>query len=106
MSKVLDILGSDGEVVGYGVRCPACDAEDRGHMHVFYRGSEGRQGWSFDGDYANPTFSPSMLARANYGPENTPHVCHSFVRGGKIQYLNDCTHAMRGQTVELPPWED
>lgn len=31
-----------------------------------------------------------------------PAVCHSFVRDGRIQFLADCTHAMAGQTVDLP----
>lgn len=30
-----------------------------------------------------------------------PHVCHSFVRDGRIEFLSDCTHALAGQTVEL-----
>lgn len=33
--------------------------------------------------------------------EPKPKVCHSFVRNGKIEYLNDCTHELAGQTVEL-----
>lgn len=28
--------------------------------------------------------------------------CHSFVTNGKIQFLNDCTHDLKGQTIELP----
>lgn len=28
-------------------------------------------------------------------------VCHSFVRGGLIEYLPDSTHALRGTTVAL-----
>lgn len=29
-------------------------------------------------------------------------VCHSYVRGGTIEFLDDCTHELRGQTVSLP----
>lgn len=29
------------------------------------------------------------------------HRCHSFVRDGKIQFLNDCTHELAGKTVEM-----
>jgi hypothetical protein len=36
----------------------------------------------------------------------TERVCHSFVTDGKIQFLGDCTHALAGQTVELPEQED
>lgn len=31
-------------------------------------------------------------------------VCHSFVVDGSIQFLADCTHALAGQTVPIPPW--
>ena len=31
-------------------------------------------------------------------------VCHSFVTDGLIQFLGDCTHALAGQTVDMPPW--
>jgi hypothetical protein len=36
------------------------------------------------------------------GDERKTFVCHSFVTDGRIQYLGDCTHAMAGQTVDLP----
>lgn len=71
-----------------------------------------------------PTFTPSILIRSgHYAADfkqggdcwctyNKKHpdkpasftcgVCHSFVTDGKIQYLGDCTHALAGQTVELP----
>lgn len=29
-------------------------------------------------------------------------VCHSFVTAGRIEFLPDCTHALAGQTVDLP----
>ena len=29
-------------------------------------------------------------------------VCHTFVTDGRIQFLSDCTHALAGQTVDLP----
>lgn len=28
--------------------------------------------------------------------------CHSFIEGGRIRFLSDCSHALAGQTVELP----
>lgn len=33
-------------------------------------------------------------------------LCHSFVTDGKIQFLNDCFHSLKGQTVDLPDWEE
>jgi hypothetical protein len=36
--------------------------------------------------------------------KETLEVCHSFVSEGVIQFLDDCTHSLVGQSVELPPW--
>jgi hypothetical protein len=33
-------------------------------------------------------------------------ICHCFIRDGQIQFLLDCTHALAGQTVPLPPIDD
>lgn len=69
--------------------CPAC-----GHAHAM----DSR--WTFNGDFEKPTLSPSYLA---YGSKTTPR-CHCFVTNGQIRYLNDCTHELRGQTVEMVDW--
>ena len=54
--------------------------------------------WTFNGDKEKPTFSPSLLVK--YGAK-VKHVCHSFVRDGNIQYLNDCTHKLAGKTIPI-----
>lgn len=65
--------------------------------------------WSFDDNFASPTFEPSVLIR--WGKQADPKgdwpeggVCHYFIRGGKIQFCSDSTHALSGQTVDLPEW--
>jgi len=58
--------------------------------------------WGWNGSMEQPTFTPSLLVNAHY-PETR---CHSFVKDGKIQYLSDCYHKLKGQTVEIPEWED
>ncbi|MAM25812.1 MAG: ammonia monooxygenase [Rhodobacteraceae bacterium] len=83
--------------------CPGCN-----YMHLVT--VDGSRGWSFNGDGDSPTFSPSVLVRTGTAvnpnfvdePGDPPTVCHSFVTDGRIQFLNDCTHALAGQTVELP----
>lgn len=71
--------------------------------------------WTFNGDMDRPTFSPSILVRgvqpvtdaeadlilAGEKIEPRPLVCHSFVRDGQIQFLNDCTHELAGKTVPM-----
>jgi hypothetical protein len=61
-----------------------------------------------------PTFHPSI--KVNRGPEPGPdglaapdspdRICHSFVRDGRIEFCSDSTHAMAGQTVNLPEIND
>lgn len=83
--------------------------------------------WLFNNDVLKPTIMPSILCRSgHYAPNfekgdacwcthNELHPerksfecnhCHSYVRDGMIQFLNDCSHELKGQTVELPDWQD
>ena len=72
--------------------CPGCD-----DVHQVRIGSS--HGWTWNENVVHPTFSPSVLV------QGAGLVCHSFVTEGRIQYLADSTHAMAGQTVDLPEWE-
>jgi hypothetical protein len=63
--------------------------------------------WEFDDDDDCPTMSPSYLINIPEAPGHYPAVrCHSFIRSGRIEFLSDCTHELRGQTVDLPDWEE
>jgi hypothetical protein len=81
----------------FSFHCPGCK-----ETHAFISGGDnpGRPQWQFNGDMEKPTFAPSLLV--NKGQNN---VCHSFVRDGRIEFLSDCYHELRGQTVDLPDWE-
>ena len=57
--------------------------------------------WMVSGTPEAPSVEPSILVR--YGDGAT---CHCFLRQGQIQYLPDCTHALRGQTVPMRPLPD
>jgi hypothetical protein len=74
--------------------------------------------WQVTGAGETLTISPSVLVYerkkfinedlewdALLAPENvtTAPRCHSFVRNGHIEFLSDSTHALAGQTVQLPP---
>lgn len=82
--KVLNFSTNNG--LAFMIECPGC-----GMAHVY------DQRWKFNGDFEKPTFKPSYLSK---WPEN--NVCHSFVTDGKIRFLNDCTHELKGKTVLLP----
>lgn len=111
MTRVV-ALASNGDTPGRRVHfwCPACD--DAHGITV-----ESPNGWTWNGDLEHPTFDPSVKVGGVQWPTDSgfhkpnhavapgqPIVCHSYVRGGRIEYLGDCTHALKGQTVDLPPW--
>ncbi|WP_370313490.1 DUF6527 family protein [Sagittula sp.] len=77
--------------------CPGC-----GWTHVLNLDTNRRPAWSFNGDLARPTITPSINAWLEDGNGNVKKRCRSWVRDGRIQFLGDCTHALRGQTVDLP----
>lgn len=117
--RVLKRYTQDGAGGGYLFRCPGCD-----EVHNVQTGEGPGTRWGFNGDLSAPTFTPSILVRSGHFVGNkTPggcwcdyeerfgdkprfacRVCHSFVTDGRIQFLDDCTHALAGQTVALPPW--
>lgn len=115
--SVLDMISSsDGTPEQYvEFRCPGC-----GGTHCIGVGPKASgPRWNWNGDKEKPTFSPSVLVRGHKlifdergewsgGWERDaqgnpiPCVCHSFVTDGRIQFLSDCTHALAGQTADLP----
>ena len=84
--------------------CPGCKMAHR----IIAKGTPGDgPRWTYDGNPDAPTFSPSVLVNGNLKFMNpgAPR-CHSFVRAGRIQFLNDCSHDLAGKTVDLPDWSD
>lgn len=72
--------------------CPGCN---RVHPFTVPR-------WNWNGSMDKPTFSPSLLCDGF----TVERRCHSFVREGKIEYLSDCWHELKGKTVEIPDWKE
>lgn len=60
---------------------------------------EGTRNWTWNGDTDKPTLKPSILSKG--GDENGEHICHSFVNDGKVIFLDDCSHELKGQTLDL-----
>lgn len=58
-------------------------------------GSASGPNWGWNGDSDKPTLTPSILTK------NHKDVCHSFVKDGKVQFLDDSTHELAGQKVDL-----
>lgn len=64
--------------------------------------------WDFNNDMVRPTFHPSILTGLpdDSGVRFSKKRCHSFIKDGQIQFLDDCFHELRGRTVELPDIDD
>lgn len=93
-------INGDGETIAYRIDCPGCEG-----FHVIYVGhSNPNANWQFNGDFERPTFSPSLLVNKDFSHPGVPR-CHSFIRDGRIQFLNDSTHELAGKTVDLPEVE-
>jgi hypothetical protein len=124
ISQYLRSAGGDGryELVFW---CPGCN---RAHAVAVQRPAD-QPGptWGWNGNPHKPTFTPSIFVKTVHhdmtdadwaaydaamaqggGSEavlNDPRFkfwCHSFVADGRIQFLTDSSHALAGQTVNLP----
>lgn len=100
MSKVSHAtVGQGYGAEGWLIRCPACNRE-----HFIPK--DGR--WTFNGNIEKPTFKPSINEcsnppnHKNYRPDIPTFRCHYIITDGRIAFCSDCTHALKGQTVELP----
>jgi hypothetical protein len=92
-AKIVFSHGDSGSI--YRFHCPGCDCS-----HFLRIG--GTYGWTWNGDEQKPTVNPSILTNSRNEDGILGPRCHSFIREGKIQFLNDCAHGLAGKTVELP----
>lgn len=60
---------------------------------------KGTPNWTWNGDTEKPTLKPSILTRTE--DANGKILCHTFITDGKVQFLNDCSHELAGQTLDL-----
>lgn len=103
MSKIKENIEGSGT---YYFMCPGCKM--RHHIPTVNALLNGAI-WSFNNDVKNPTFSPSVSVKTGTwadprwqpGEFSESIICHFFIREGKIQFLDDCTHDLKGKTVEL-----
>lgn len=81
----------------YVFHCPGC-----GYGHPFEVDAPNGEGWAWNGSMDRPTFQPSLMVN-----RDTPSMrCHSYVTLGLIRFLDDSFHRLKGQTVELPDWDE
>lgn len=103
------------------IYCPACK-----DLHTFAIDPNKSPCWTYNNNPERPTFRNSMDVKTGHyvagqpqlpnckycnlakedGEESNCYHCHSFVTDGKIWFLDDCTHKLKGQTVDLSPIPD
>lgn len=103
MVKIKDLGNKE-----YAFICPGCNA--RHTINTIPK--ENSSVWWFNGDVNNPTFKPSINCMwgtyadpsfdAGEHTEKLSGRCHFHITDGKIQFCTDCTHDLKGKTVELP----
>lgn len=94
----------------YGQGYEPCSVEDATHVTLNMPGPTGlltlpvirsgtRDGtgcWTWNGSTEAPTLRPSVLTTSWQGWR-----CHSWINDGAAQFLDDCSHELRNQTVPM-----
>jgi hypothetical protein len=86
------ILSTEGNPTRFAFFCPGCSC---GHWFDTTI-------WTYNNDPNKPTIRASILVHNNGFRKR----CHSMVTDGKIQYFDDSEHELKGQTVDLPDFEE
>ena len=86
------------------------------HLPVVRHGKrEGTGCWTWNGSVDAPTLRPSVLTQgvhkmtaeehkilmAGGKIEQRPYRCHTWVTHGQAYFLDDCSHALQGQVVDM-----
>lgn len=95
--RIRKLTSEDGAEVMYYFHCPGC-----GFGHPFHVQSKIHCVWDWNGSLERPTFRPSLGV---FMTEPSMR-CHSFVTDGKIEFLGDSFHHLKGQTLEMLDEED
>lgn len=93
------IFLNESGINGFWFYCPGCKCT---HGITYTGPNEQGAQWGFNGDVNFPTITPSILCN-QHNPESR---CHSFVTNGKINFLSDCFHELKGTEVDLPDWDE
>lgn len=118
-SKLRSWTTKDKTMSGLIYWCQGCKTH-----HKVVTSTIGSSAWKWNNNVDLPTFSPSVLVTgtiltnkgerdyekwlANGARQPAPKFeskdtrCHTFIKEGQVQFLNDCTHSLAGQTLPLP----
>lgn len=93
----------EGETIRYkmvNVWCPGCDRHHTFNVAMTRTPKTFQPLWGWDGDEKSPTFEGSMLTD---GPSGR---CHSLLRDGEWEFLQDSDHALAGKKAKMVPVPD
>lgn len=76
--------------------CPGC--KENHSVRVVSSRNEEQGVWTYNDNPDAPTIRASVKVTWGSGGR----VCHSYVTDGRIQFLGDCYHDLKNQTVDLP----
>jgi len=102
MPKV-NVLEDSKEELSYSFFCPGCGCSHffRVRSGRFTRMTPNRPAdiplWHWNHEPNRPTVSPSI----HVFPNDPSKTCHLFIENGKIRYLSDSYHHLKGQLVEM-----
>ena len=83
---------ADAKEIGLMFFCPGCQT---GHS---YRIKGTGPVWEWNGSMTSPTFMPSLLVWGSRPGKR----CHLYLREGVVEYLSDCSHALKDTKYVLP----
>jgi hypothetical protein len=91
---LLPIINDSGKYIFF---CPGCSTNHLINTNRFL----GQPCHKLTGPLSRPTVRASILS---IGDEQLgkPH-CHSFITEGRITFMQDCTHRLAGQTIDMEP---
>ncbi len=99
MNEISALVNNSDGSEGVMFYCHGCKMS---HMPIVKAGHYHTKVCQWNGSLDKPTFKPSI--KVQYPWKGIEQLCHSYVTDGKIQYLGDCTHELKGQTIELEPY--
>ena len=90
------------KTVAYFVYCPACS---RSHRFIVENEANPGYAWEFNGNEDSPTFHPSIRVHCSpWEVGGKSWQCHSYLKNGEWDFLDDSTHEVRGKVpmIDFP----
>lgn len=102
MNKLKEIKdreeSTDSKVIGYSFHCPGCEIEHKIFLYP-YKSQTGAS-WDFVGTLKKPSVVPDIVNKRQLD-NGSEELCHLHLLAGKLWFLNNCTHKLAGEVIDL-----